>query len=44
MVAGNNCAAAGGNNIQGVTINYDRNAQVPISSVIDTTLWLEYVG
>jgi hypothetical protein len=44
VVAGNQCAAAGPSNIQGMTIHYDQNAQVPVSSIIDTTLWLEYVG
>lgn len=44
VVAGNGCPAAGSSNIQGMTIHYDQNAQVPVSSIIDTTLWLEYVG
>ena len=44
VVAGNGCAAAGSSNIQGMTIHYDQDAQIPVSSIIDTTLWLEYVG
>lgn len=44
VVAGNQCAGAGGSSIQGMKIHYDQNAQVPVSSIIDTTLWLEYVG
>jgi hypothetical protein len=44
VVAGNKCAAAGASDLQGMKIHYDQNAQVPVSSLIDTTLWLEYVG
>jgi Tfp pilus assembly protein PilX len=46
MVANNTCSEDGRdtNSPQGWTIIYDRTAQVPVSSLINTTLWLEYTG
>lgn len=44
VVAGNSCAAAGPNTIQGVTINYDDTVEAPVADVIRTTLWLEYAS
>ncbi|MFL6288324.1 MAG: hypothetical protein ACJ73L_07995 [Actinomycetes bacterium] len=46
MVANNTCSASGRdtNSPQGWTIKYDRTAEVPVSSLINTTLWLEYTG
>lgn len=44
VVTNNACAAAGGNTIQGVTVNYDQTIEGPVSDIIRTTLWLEYVG
>lgn len=42
IVAKNECAAAGGNTVQGVTIKYDRTIEAPVNDIIRTTLWLEY--
>jgi hypothetical protein len=46
MVANNTCSddGRGTNSPQGWTIKYDRTAEVPVSSLINTTLWLEYTG
>lgn len=44
IVSNNLCAAAGGNTVQGVTVNYDQTIEGPVSDIIRTTLWLEYVG
>ncbi len=42
IVAKNECAAAGVNNVQGVTIKYDKTIEAPVNDIIRTTLWLEY--
>lgn len=42
VIAANSCAAAGGNTIQGVTINYDDTMETPLSDIIRTSLWLDY--
>ena len=42
IVAKNECAAAGTNNVQGVTIKYDKTIEAPVNDIIRTTLWLEY--
>ena len=44
IVAGNTCAAAGPNTIQGVTVNYDDTLEAPLSDIIRTTLWLDYAA
>ena len=46
MVANNKCSDDGRsvNSPQGWTINYDQTAEIPVSSLINTTLWLEYTG
>jgi hypothetical protein len=44
LIANNTCAAAGDNEIQGMTITYDQSVEAPVYSVVNTTLWLEYVG
>jgi hypothetical protein len=44
VIANNTCAAAGDNEIQGMTITYDQSVEAPVYSVVNTTLWLEYVG
>lgn len=44
IIATNGCAAAGVNNIQGVTIRYDQTIEAPVNDLIRTTLWLEYGG
>jgi len=42
IVANNMCAAAGTNEVQGVTIRYDATVEGPVNDIIRTTLWLEY--
>lgn len=42
VIAANDCAAAGENTIQGVTINYDDTMETPLSDIIRTSLWLDY--
>lgn len=42
VIAGNTCAAAGGNRIQGVTLRYDDTAESPLRDVVRTTLWLDW--
>lgn len=42
IVASNTCAAAGTNEVQGVTIRYDETVEAPVNDIIRTTLWLEY--
>ena len=42
IVANNQCAAAGTNSVQGVTIFYDDTIEAPVNDIIRTTLWLEY--
>ena len=42
IVAGNRCAAAGTNAVQGITVTYDDTVEAPVNDVIRTTLWLEY--
>ncbi len=42
LIANNNCAAAGTNHVQGMTITYDQSVEAPVYSVVNTTLWLEY--
>lgn len=46
MAANNTCNASGRttNDPQGWTIKYDRTAEVPVSSLLNTTLWLEFTG
>ncbi len=44
VIANNTCAAAGANEIQGMTVTYDQSVEAPVYSVVNTTLWLEYVG
>jgi hypothetical protein len=44
LIANNTCAAAGSNEIQGMTITYDESVEAPVYSVVNTTLWLEYTG
>jgi len=44
VVANNTCAAAGDNEIQGMQVTYDQSVEAPVYSVVNTTLWLEYVG
>ncbi len=44
IIANNSCAAAGTNNVQGMTITYDEAVEAPVYSVVNTTLWLEYTG
>ncbi len=44
IIANNTCAAAGTNNVQGMTITYDQSVEAPVYSVVNTTLWLEYTG
>ena len=44
IIANNTCAAAGANNVQGMTITYDKSVEAPVYSVVNTTLWLEYTG
>ena len=44
IIANNACAAAGTNNVQGMTITYDQSVEAPVYSVVNTTLWLEYTG
>lgn len=44
LIANNTCAAAGDNEIQGMTITYDESVEAPVYSVVNTTLWLEYTG
>jgi hypothetical protein len=44
VIANNTCAAAGSNEIQGMTITYDESVEAPVYSVVNTTLWLEYTG
>jgi Tfp pilus assembly protein PilX len=44
VISNNLCAAAGPNAIQGVTVNYDQTIVGPVSDIVRTTLWLEYVG
>lgn len=44
LIANNTCAAAGDNQIQGMTVTYDQSVEAPVYSVVNTTLWLEYVG
>lgn len=42
IIAGNKCAAAGTNTVQGITVTYDDTVEAPVNDVIRTTLWLEY--
>ena len=44
LIANNTCAAAGDNSIQGMTVTYDQSVEAPVFSIVNTTLWLEYVG
>ncbi len=48
VLAGNQCPSDSGpvpaNEIQGQIIKFDPNGDSPFSSLISTTLWLEYVG
>jgi hypothetical protein len=46
VVAGDQCPAMPGevNEIKNPTVYYDPNAEAPFTDIIDTTLWLEYVG
>jgi hypothetical protein len=44
IVAANTCAAAGPNEVQGVTIRYDQTIEAPVNDIIRTTLWLEDGG
>jgi hypothetical protein len=44
LIANNTCAAAGSNNVQGMTVTYDESVEAPVYSVVNTTLWLEYTG
>jgi Tfp pilus assembly protein PilX len=46
VIAADQCAASAGekNVIKNPSIYYDPNAQAPFTSIINTTLWLEYVG
>jgi hypothetical protein len=44
IVATNSCLAAGSNVIQGIKLLFDDASEAPITSVIRTTQWLEYVG
>lgn len=44
LVSNNLCAAAEANTVQGVTVNYDQTIEGPVSDIVRTTLWLEYVG
>ena len=44
VIANNTCAAAGANEIQGMTVTYDESVEAPVYSVVNTTLWLEYIG
>jgi hypothetical protein len=44
LMANNTCAAAGDNHVQGMTVTYDQSVEAPVYSVVNTTLWLEYVG
>lgn len=44
VVSNNLCTAAGSNTLQGVVVNYDQTIEGPVSDIIRTTLWLEYVG
>lgn len=42
VIASNNCAAAGTNDLQGQTITFDETVETPVSDIIRTSLWLEY--
>ena len=48
VLAGNKCPADTGpvasNEVQGQIVKFDPNGDSPFSSLISTTLWLEYVG
>jgi hypothetical protein len=44
VIANNNCAAAGANHVQGMTVTYDESVEAPVYSIVNTTLWLEYTG
>lgn len=44
VIAANKCAAAGQNQIQGVTVRYDDTLESPLSDVIRTSLWLDYAA
>lgn len=44
VVAGNLCAAAGQNTIQGVSIIFDDTLEAPLSDMIRTALWLDYAA
>lgn len=44
MMASANCPTSPTNNIQGVVITYDSSSEVPLTTLIRTTQWLEMVG
>lgn len=46
LVAADQCvgAPADQTKVQGITLHYDKTAQAPVRTVINTTLWLEYAG
>ncbi|MDQ1247008.1 MAG: hypothetical protein QG597_1378 [Actinomycetota bacterium] len=44
LMASANCATSPTNTIQGVTITYDSSSEVPLTTMIRTTQWLEMVG
>lgn len=44
MVSSGNCPTSPTNIIQGVTLSYDSSSEVPLSTLIRTTQWLELVG
>lgn len=46
VVAADQCkgSPADSDQVQGVEIHFDETGEAPLTSIIDTTLWLEYVG
>jgi hypothetical protein len=47
IIAGDACppqGSAGPSTIQGVTLTYDQTAEIPLTGIIRTTLWLEYTN
>lgn len=45
VIAGDTCREGGQiNEVQGMTIEYDGSVEAPLSSVVRSVLWLEYLG